>query len=90
MYDYLIRNGSIHDGRGLDARIGDLAVKDGLIAAAGGRIDGQAREEIDAEGCIVTPGWVDIHTHFDGQVTWDDGMDPSRPWPLAVSRISSS
>jgi N-acyl-D-aspartate/D-glutamate deacylase len=56
---------------------GDIALKDGRIAAVGGRIDGPATETLDASGCIVTPGWVDVHTHYDGQVTWDDAMDPS-------------
>lgn len=76
-YDTVIRGGTLHDGRGGPGVTGDLAIKDGRIAAVGGRIDGEAREVIDADGCIVTPGWVDVHTHFDGQVTWDDVMDPS-------------
>ena len=77
MYDTLIRGGTLVDGHGGPATTGDLAIKDGLIVAVGGRIDGQAREEVDASGCLVTPGWVDVHTHYDGQVTWDDAMDPS-------------
>ncbi len=77
MYDYIIRSGEIFDGSGAPGRIGDVAVKDGLIVEVGGHIAGPAREEIDASGAIVTPAWVDIHTHYDGQVTWDSAMDPS-------------
>lgn len=77
MYDTLIRGGTLVDGRGGAPVSGDIALQDGRIAAVGGRIDGPARETVDAAGCIVTPGWVDIHTHFDGQVTWDSAMDPS-------------
>lgn len=77
MYDYIIRGGTIIDGSGSDGRSGDVAVRDGRIAAVGGRVDGKARETIDADGAIVTPAWVDIHTHYDGQVTWDATLDPS-------------
>ncbi|HSG88708.1 MAG TPA: amidohydrolase family protein [Pseudomonadales bacterium] len=76
MYDTLIRGGTLVDGRGGEPVTGDLAIEDGRIVAVG-TIDGEARETVDATGCIVTPGWVDIHTHFDGQVTWDSAMDPS-------------
>jgi N-acyl-D-aspartate/D-glutamate deacylase len=77
MFDYIIRGATIIDGSGAAGRTGDVAVKDGLIAEVGGRVAGQAREQIDAAGAIVTPAWVDIHTHYDGQVTWDSTMDPS-------------
>jgi N-acyl-D-amino-acid deacylase len=77
MYDYLIRGGTIIDGSGSDGRAGDVAIKDGRIVEVGGRLGGQAREVIDADGAIVTPAWVDIHTHYDGQVTWDSEMNPS-------------
>ena len=77
MYDTIIRGGTLVDGTGAAAVTGDLALRDGLIVEVGGRIDGAARETVDADGCIVTPGWVDVHTHYDGQVTWDDAMDPS-------------
>jgi N-acyl-D-aspartate/D-glutamate deacylase len=77
MYDYVIRGGTILDGSGAEGKSGDVAVQDGRIAAVGGRITGAAREVIDADGAIVTPAWVDIHTHYDGQVTWDGVMDPS-------------
>jgi len=75
-YDLIIRGGTIVDGSGAEAFTGDVAVKDGLIAAVG-RIEGSARREIDASGKIVAPGFVDIHTHYDGQATWDQEMAPS-------------
>lgn len=75
-YDLIIRGGTIVDGTGEPRFTGDVAVKDGLIAAVG-HVNGDAAEEIDAIGKIVTPGWVDIHTHYDGQATWDAEMAPS-------------
>lgn len=76
MYDLIIRGGKIVDGTGAPARIADVAVKDGKIAAVG-KVTGSAKREIDANGLLVTPGWVDIHTHYDGQVTWDPYLSPS-------------
>ncbi len=75
-YDLIIRGGTIVDGTGAAAFTGDVAIKDGLIAAVG-RIEGSADEEIDAGGKVVAPGFVDIHTHYDGQATWDQEMAPS-------------
>lgn len=75
-YDLIIRGGTIVDGTGEPRFTGDVAVKDGLIAAVG-RVNGDAAEEIDAIGKIVTPGFVDVHTHYDGQATWDAEMAPS-------------
>ena len=75
-YDLIIRNGTIVDGTGAPRFAGDVAIKDGLIAAVG-TVRGDAAEEIDAAGKIVAPGWVDIHTHYDGQATWDQEMAPS-------------
>ena len=75
-YDLIIRGGTIVDGTGAERFSGDIAVNDGLIAAVGD-ITGNARQEIDATGLIVTPGFVDIHTHYDGQATWDQEMAPS-------------
>ena len=77
MHDTIIRGGSIFDGAGGKAFAGDVAVKDGVIVAVGERIAEPARQVIEADGAIVTPAWVDIHTHYDGQVTWDEEMDPS-------------
>ncbi|MGJ3627294.1 amidohydrolase family protein [Sphingomonas sp. MMS24-JH45] len=70
MYDLLIKNGIIVDGTGAARFRGDVGVTDGRIVAIGDAA-GAAREAIDADGCIVTPGFVDIHTHYDGQVSWD-------------------
>lgn len=76
MYDLLINQGAIYDGLGNEAFIGDIAIKDGKIAAIG-KVTGEAKETIDAKGRIVTPAWIDIHTHYDGQVTWDSDLNPS-------------
>src|SRR5271166_1961860 len=76
MHDLVIRNGKIVDGSGQPAFNGDIAIDAGIITAAGGTA-GAARREIDAAGLLVIPGWVDIHTHYDGQVTWDPYLTPS-------------
>lgn len=76
MYDLIIRNGNIVDGTGKKAFSGDLAINDGKIAAVG-RIEGEARKEVDASGKIVSPGWVDVHSHMDGQATWDPLLSPA-------------
>lgn len=76
MYDLIVRNGTIIDGTGNDRYTADLAIKDGRIAKIG-KIDETASKEIDAQGKLVTPGWVDIHTHYDGQATWDPLLAPS-------------
>ena len=76
MHDYLIKGASIVDGTGTPPRKGDIAIAGGKIAAVG-KVDGPARETIDADGAYATPGWVDVHTHFDGQVSWDDELNPS-------------
>jgi N-acyl-D-amino-acid deacylase len=76
MHDLVIRNGKIVDGSGRPAFTGDIAIDAGVISAAGGKA-GAGRREIDAAGLLVTPGFVDIHTHYDGQVTWDPYISPS-------------
>lgn len=78
-FDILIRNGEVYDGSGNAPRTADIAVKDGRIVAVGavGSVEGSADREIDATGKIVTPGFIDVHTHYDGQATWDDHLNPS-------------
>ncbi len=76
MHDLVIRGGTIVDGSGSKPFQGDIAIDGGLISAIG-TIDAKGREEIDATGKIVTPGFVDVHTHYDGQATWDAEMAPS-------------
>lgn len=76
MLDVVIRGGSIVDGSGGPPTTGDVGVRDGRIVAVG-EVDEPARRTIDADGALVTPGWVDVHTHYDGQVTWDDALEPS-------------
>ena len=75
-YDLVIRNGRIIDGTGAPGYAGDLAITAGRIAAIG-QIDGTGAQEIDATGHLVTPGFVDIHTHYDGQAIWDSHLAPS-------------
>ena len=75
-FDLLIRNGAIVDGLGGEPYVGDVAIRDGVIAAVG-RVDGDAVREVDATGLLVTPGFVDLHTHYDGQAIWSDRMTPS-------------
>lgn len=76
-YDLLIRNGTIVDGLGGEPYVGDVAVKDGLIVAVGAVNGATATREIDATGLLVTPGFVDLHTHYDGQAIWSDRLNPS-------------
>ncbi len=75
-FDLVIRNGHVLDGTGGPPQDADVAVKDGRIAHVG-KVSQGGREEIDARGRIVTPGFVDIHTHYDGQAVWDSRMTPS-------------
>ena len=75
-YELIIRGGMIHDGSGAEPFAADVAIKDGVIAAVG-LVSGTAVEEIDAAGRIVTPGFVDVHTHYDGQITWENRLTPS-------------
>ena len=75
-YDMVIRNGLIVDGLGGEPYIGDIAVQDGRIGAVG-TVEGSGDREIDATGLLVTPGFVDLHTHYDGQAIWSDRMIPS-------------
>ncbi|MGV0834346.1 N-acyl-D-amino-acid deacylase family protein [Mycolicibacterium thermoresistibile] len=77
MLDLLIKNGTVADGSGGQPRVADIAVKDGTIVDIAPSITRAARTTIDAHGKLVTPGFIDVHTHFDGQVTWDDQLLPS-------------
>ena len=76
MHDLIIRNGTVVDGTGAAARTADVAVRGERIVAVGENL-GAARRELDARGLLVLPGWVDVHTHYDGQVTWDPHLTPS-------------
>ena len=76
MYDLIIKNGLIYDGTGSDPFEGDVAVLNEKKVEVG-HINGDSKKVIDAKGKIVTPGFVDIHTHYDGQVTWDPYLRPS-------------
>src|SRR5579871_399052 len=69
-FDLVIRGGTVFDGTGAGGREADVGVIDGAIAEVG-RIAGRGAEEIDARGLMVTPGFVDVHTHYDGQAVWD-------------------
>ncbi|CAN5842521.1 amidohydrolase family protein [soil metagenome] len=75
-HDLVVRGGSVVDGTGAEAVTADVAVDDGRISAVG-RIAAKGRRELDADGALVTPGWVDIHSHYDGQATWDEELAPS-------------
>ena len=76
MHDLVIRGGTVVDGTSAPARVADVAINGDRITAIGNDV-GAGRREIDAAGQLVTPGWVDIHTHYDGQVTWDPHVTPS-------------
>ena len=76
MHDLVIRGGTVVDGSGCQSHEADVAI-DGDRVTAVGTVEGRAREEIDARGLLVTPGFVDIHTHYDGQALWDPILAPS-------------
>ncbi len=76
MHDLVIRNGTVVDGTGAPSRVADVAIDDGRVSVVGDVPD-TGQEEIDATGLLVTPGFVDIHTHYDGQVVWDPELTPS-------------
>ncbi|MBT3624186.1 MAG: amidohydrolase family protein, partial [Gammaproteobacteria bacterium] len=76
-YDLIIKNGEVFDGTGGPSKALDVAIKDGVISKVAQHINDTAERVVDAEGKIVTPGFVDVHTHYDGQATWDNHMAPS-------------
>ena len=76
-FDLIIRNGDVVDGTGVASARLDIGVKDGRIAKLAKTIEGESDRVVDATGKIVTPGFVDVHTHYDGQATWDDHLKPS-------------
>ena len=76
MHDLVIRAGTVIDGTGSPGRTADVAIDDGVVTEVG-KVDGRAKREIDADGALVTPGFVDVHTHYDGQATWDPLLTPS-------------
>ena len=77
MHDLVIQGGTVVDGTGAPARMVDITVSDGRITGVGEHRGEDAVRTVDAEGLLVTPGWVDIHTHYDGQATWDEVLAPS-------------
>ena len=77
MFDMVIKGGTLVDGTGAEARRADVGVKDGVVTEVAPSIEADAAETIDAADQLVTPGFVDIHTHYDGQATWDETLDPS-------------
>lgn len=76
MHDVVIRGGTVVDGTGAPGSTADVAIDDGVIVEVG-RVKSRARRDLDADGLLVTPGFVDVHTHFDGQATWDAHLTPS-------------
>jgi len=76
MHDLIIKNGTVFDGSGEVGKLIDIAIENGRIAALGTDL-GEAKQTLDAKGHIVTPGFIDLHTHYDGQVSWDDVLQPS-------------
>ena len=87
-YDVKITGGTLVDGTGAPRRRADVAIKDGVIVAIGD-CPGHAARTLDATGCIVTPGWVDIHTHYDGQVSWDEELAPSSSHGVTTAVMGS-
>src|ERR1700744_2618965 len=79
MFDILIQGGKIIDGTGREAFNADVGVVDGKIVAVRPNLEGEAATTLDATGHTVMPGFVEVHSHFDGQATWDELLEPSTP-----------
>ena len=77
MHDLVIRGGTVVDGTGEPARTADVTIDRGHISGVGSFAGEAANRTVDADGLLVTPGWVDVHTHYDGQATWDEVLAPS-------------
>ena len=88
MYDLKITGGTIIDGTGSERFTGDIGVKDGTIVAVG-TADEAATQTIDAAGAIVAPGFVDMHTHYDGQISWDEELAPSSIHGVTTAAMGS-
>jgi N-acyl-D-aspartate/D-glutamate deacylase len=86
--DLIVRNGLIVDGSGGEPYQGDVAIRDGKIVEVG-KVTGVGKEEMDAKGCIVTPGFVDLHTHYDGHVLWDTHLKPSSNHGVTTALIGN-
>ena len=76
MHELVVRGATVVDGTGAPAFTGDLAVDGGTVTEVGA-VEGRGQQELDGDGLVLTPGWVDVHTHYDGQVTWDPEVTPS-------------
>lgn len=87
-FDLVVRAGTVVDGTGSEARAADVAVRDGMIVEVG-EVSGRGRQELHADGALVTPGWVDIHTHYDAQATWDSVLQPSS-WHGVTTVVSGN
>ena len=87
-HDLIIRGGTVIDGTGADARTADLAIDDGIVTDVDARGE-SAQRVVDADGLLVTPGFVDIHCHYDGQATWDTRMIPSS-WHGVTTVVASN
>jgi N-acyl-D-amino-acid deacylase len=86
--DLVVRNGTIVDGTGSEPYRGDVAIRDGKIVEVG-TVTSTGKEEVDATGCIVTPGFVDLHTHYDGHVLWDTHLKPSSNHGVTTALIGN-
>ncbi len=77
MFDLILRNGTVVDGTGGPTRTADVAITGDTITEIGTDLSGSAKREVDADGALIAPGWVDVHTHYDGQAIWDAELSPS-------------